>query len=225
VENSSTSRETISIQEPTSTSGKDLKNEKKSVEVSDISYDLLSESEEARTQGIKISDTPNKSKLVQKADFYFDKMWYAEAAQLYEQALAKGEKNYSFEVIQKAADSHYFNTNMQKAYDWYNVLYENYGKEMSADNIFKYAHSLKGTGKYARSKRLMRLYNKKMKKGDVASLDDVLSPTANEMVLDKILNAEKNYELKNLAINSEYSEFSPMFLDSNQVVFASAKDS
>ena len=48
---------------------------------------------------------------------------------------------------------------------------------------------------------------------------------ANEMVLDGILSAEQSFELKNLAINSEYSEFSPMFLDSNQVVFASAKDS
>ncbi len=203
----------------------DLKEGTRPVEVTDVSYDILNESEETRTEGIKIGDTPNKSKLIQKADFYFDKMWYAEAAQLYEQALAKGEKNYSFDVIQKAADSHYFNTNMEKAYEWYNILYGNYGDEMSADNVFKYAHSLKGTGKYARSKRLMRLYNKKMKKGDVASLNDVLNPTANEMVLDKILSAEQNFELKNLAINTEYSEFSPMFLDSNQVVYASAKDS
>lgn len=222
VENSTPIQEEIVVQEPTF---EQELNENNSVPVTDVSYDILNESEEVRTEGIKISDTPNKSKLIQKADFYFDKMWYAEAAQLYEQALAKGEKNYSFDVIQKAADSHYFNTDMEKAYELYNILYGKYGDELSADNVFKYAHSLKGTGKYARSKRLMRLYNKKMKKGDVASLDDVLNPTANEMVLDGILSAEQNFELKNLAINSEYSEFSPMFLDSNQVVFASAKDS
>lgn len=195
------------------------------VAVTAVNYDALIESEETVTDGIRISNSPNKSKLIQKADYYFDKMWYAEAAQLYEQALAKGEKNYSYDVIQKAADSHYFNTDMEKAYQWYNILYDDYGDEMSADNIFKYAHSLKGTGKYARSKRLMRLYNKKMKKGEMASLDDVTNPTSGEIVLDKILSAEKNFELKNLAINTEYSEFSPMFLDSNQVVFASAKDS
>lgn len=203
----------------------DLKEEDTSVTVADVSNDIVSKSEEGRVKGIKISNTPNKSKLIKKADFYFHKMWYAEAAQLYEQALAKGEKNYSLDVIQKAADSHYFNTNMERAYDWYNILYESYGKEMSTDNIFKYAHSLKGTGKYARSKRLMRLYSKKMKKGDIASLNDFQSPTANEMVLDNILSGEKNFELKNLAINSEYSEFSPMFLDSDQIVFASARDS
>lgn len=201
------------------------KKEVSSINVAHVNYDILNESEETRTEGIQIKDTPKKSKLIDKADLYFDKMWYAEAANLYEQALAKGDKYYSYDVIQKAADSHYFNTNMEKAYEWYSILYTNYGENMSADNIFKYAHSLKGTGKYARSKRLMRLYNKKMKNGDIGALDNSQGLTANEQVLDEILNSKKNYELKNLAINSEYSEFSPMFLDSNQVVFASAKDS
>lgn len=213
----------LAIAESTDSSASER--ETTSFDVADVNYDVLNESEETRTEGIQIKDTPKKSKLIEKADFFFDKMWYAEAAQLYEQALAKGDKYYSYDVIQRAADSHYFNTNMEKAYEWYSILYTNYGEDMSADNIFKYAHSLKGTGKYARSKRLMRLYNKKMKKGDIGSLDTTEALTANEKTLDGILSSKKNYELKNLAINSEYSEFSPMFLDSNQVVYASAKDS
>jgi outer membrane protein OmpA-like peptidoglycan-associated protein len=154
-------------------------------------------------------------------------MWYAEAAELYEQALLKGKEYHSFDIIQKVADAHYFNTNMEKAYEWYNILYDNHGKEMSADNIFKYAHSLKGTGKYRRAKRLMRLYNRKMKNEEVADMNGDVDkdPTANEMVLDKILSSEQNIDIKNMDINTEYSDFSPMFLDSNQVVFASAKDS
>ncbi|CAM4104108.1 OmpA family protein [Zobellia nedashkovskayae] len=170
-----------------------------------------------------IAETADKTKLLQRADHYFDKMWYTEAADLYEQALEKGGKNRSKDVIQKTADSYYFNTNMEKAYEWYNVLYENYGKEMSSENIFKYAHSLKGTGKYARSKRLMRLYNKKMK--DVPAIELANNVQENETALDNILNSKKDFEIKNLAVNTEYSDFSPMFLDSNQVVFSSAKDS
>ncbi|MBU2948272.1 OmpA family protein [Zobellia uliginosa] len=150
-------------------------------------------------------------------------MWYSEAADLYEQALEKGGKNRSRDVIQKTADAYYFNTNMEKAYEWYNVLYDNYGKEMSSENIFKYAHSLKGTGKYARSKRLMRLYNKKMKDAPAGELASNVQES--ESALDNILNSKKDYEIKNLAVNTEYSDFAPMFLDSNQVVFSSAKDS
>ncbi|MDO6809153.1 OmpA family protein [Zobellia galactanivorans] len=170
-----------------------------------------------------ISESSDKTKLIQRADHFFDKMWYAEAAELYEQALEKGDKYRSKDVIQKAADAYYFNTNMEKAYEWYNVLYENYGEEMSSENIFKYAHSLKGTGKFARSKRLMRLYNKKVKD----TPNDALAnrAQANETTLDNILSSKSDLELKNLAINTQYSDFSPMFLDSNQVVFSSAKDS
>ena len=170
-------------------------------------------------------DVPaTKTKLIQKADLYFDKMWYAEAAELYEIALEKYDDNQSYEVIQKAGDSHYFNTNMEKAYQWYDILYTRFGNDMSADNLFKYAHSLKGTGKYARAKRLMRLYNKKMERGDVSAIDSRDS-TPNEMVLDNILSAEQTFEIKNLDINSKYSDFSPMFHNGDEMVFASAADS
>ncbi|AZQ60606.1 cell envelope biogenesis protein OmpA [Maribacter sp. MJ134] len=163
----------------------------------------------------------NKDKLVKRADEYFNKMWYAEAAKLYEMALNKSQDNYSYQVLQKAGDAHYFNTNMEQAYKWYNILYENYSDEMSADNIFKYAHSLKGTGNYARSKKLMRLYNKRLK---ASSEPASAFNKQREIELDNILNTEKKFDIKNLKINSENSEFSPMFFGED-VVFASAMDS
>lgn len=214
----------LPLQEPSMDNSKEAISDSTPVSVNQVTYDMLSEPDSSDDQTPNINETSNKSKLIQKADYYFDKMWYAEAAELYEQALVKGDKNYSYEIIQKAADSYYYNTNMEKAYEWYNILYEKYGKDMSADNVFKYAHSLKGTSKYARSKRLMRLYGKKMKNGETAGLDEEIT-LPSEVVLDEILNNEQDYELKNLAINTEYSDFSPMFLDSTQVVFASAKDS
>ena len=196
--------------------------EEKAVPLEEVTYDqLIGPSVEMDVP--QVSKKTNKSKLVQRADNYFNKMWYAEAAELYEEALSKGGADYTFEVIQKAADAHYFNTNMEKAYGWYHILYEEFGKELSTDNIFRYAHSLKGTGKYARAKRLMRLYNKKMGKGNTGYVRT--RSNANEAVLDNILAATQEFDIKNMAINSEYSEFSPVFLDSNQLVFASARDS
>ncbi|MGI9551476.1 MAG: OmpA family protein, partial [Aurantibacter sp.] len=211
--------ESETIQEKTNISSTEVLNEN----VFDTS-DNLDFDEPSPTFSLK--ETSNKSKLIQKADHYFNKMWYAEAAELYEQALLKGDKYHSKDIIQKVADAHYYNTNMEKAYEWYNILYENYGKELSSDNLFKYAHSLKGTGKYGRSKRLMRLYNKKVKNNPSlanSSLTDGALP--NEVVLDNILATKENFDIKNLAINSEYSDFSPMFYDSTQIVFSSAMDS
>ena len=175
---------------------------------------------------IKKTNKPQKnSRLLEKADSYFSKMWYAEAAELYEQFLEQSGENQTFEIIQKAGDSHYFNTNMDKAYYWYNILYEKHKDEMSADNIFKYAHSLKGTGKYARAKRLMRLYNRKIK-NPAASISEKNAQNAlpTEVILDELRNTKQDFDVHNLAINSKYSEFSPMFHNEDQVVFASAND-
>lgn len=197
------------------------------VEVDAVTYDMLSDSKTETKVPFGNSGT-NKSKLIKKADSYFNKMWYAEAAELYEQALRKGKDNYTVDIIQKAADAHYFNTNMEKAYEWYNVLYEQQGKDLSPENTFRYSHTLKGTGKYGRAKRLMRLYNKKMSRGEGESADLDFTPNKimpNEIILDNILAAAPSFEIKNLAINSEYSDFSPMFLDTTEIVFASAKDS
>ncbi len=173
-----------------------------------------------KKKGSTYATSTSADKLIQRADEYFNKMWYAEASDFYEQAL-QDKSNYSFEVLEKAGDANYFNTNMEQAYKWYTILYEEYEEEMSADNVFKYAHSLKGNGKYARSKRLMRLYNKKMlRESETPSVVE-----KNEMVLDEILNAPKKFEIQNLSVNSEYSDFAPMFHNENDVVFASANDS
>jgi outer membrane protein OmpA-like peptidoglycan-associated protein len=67
----------------------------------------------------------------------------------------------------------------------------------------------------------MRLYNKKMlSESETSSIVE-----KNEMVLDEILNAPKKFEIQNLSVNSEYSDFAPMFHNENDVVFASANDS
>lgn len=169
-------------------------------------------------------DPPNLEKLIEKADNYFHKMWYAEAAELYETALEQMQDP-SFKIIEKAGDSHYFNTNMERAYHWYNLLFEKYRKELSADNLFKYAHSLKGTGRYGRAKRLMRLYNREAAKEETFIPGDDAGNTAQEILLDKILNEEQQLSIRNLDINSRYSEFAPMFHNTNELVFASSVDS
>jgi outer membrane protein OmpA-like peptidoglycan-associated protein len=191
------------------------------IQVPEIRSNIVKKSDQIK----KINKPQKNSRLLEKADSYFSKMWYAEAAELYEQLLEQSEENYTFEIIQKAGDSHYFNTNMEKAYYWYNILYEKYKDEMSADNIFKYAHSLKGTGKYARAKRLMRLYNRKIKNPTTSvSEQNVQNALPTEVILDELRNTKQDFDVLNLAINSKYSEFSPMFHNEDQVVFASAND-
>lgn len=165
----------------------------------------------------------SNDKLLEKADLYFNKMWYAEAAELYELVLNENPENQTFEIIRKAGDSHYFNTNMERAFYWYDLLYSKYKSDMRAENLFKYAHSLKGTGKYGRAKRLMKLYNKALKKEGGGNR---YRARPGDAVLDNIINTEEqNININNVAVNSEYSDFSPMFYQDDKMVFASAMDS
>ncbi len=185
------------------------------VPIDDVTIDMLNSLKHSENSDIEI---PNNSKLVQKADSYFKKMWYAEAAELYEKALVD-EENYSSTLIKKAGDAYYYNSNMEKASYWYNILYSDYKDKMSSDNYFKYAHILKGNGEYSKAKRLMRLYDKIQ----LNESDNTIN--SNLELLDEIVNAKEQFSIHNLKINSKYSDFSPMYYNSDELVFASAMDS
>lgn len=165
----------------------------------------------------------NTYMLLRKADQYFDKMWYSEAARLYEEAIQRHPEYRNPQILERVGDAHYFNTNMERAYYWYEQLYNASQENMSADYLFRYAHALKGNGKYARAKRFMRLYENKVKSLPTRSTRDELRNR--EAAMDDILSAEESFGIKNMEINSRYSDFAPMFYENNQVVFASSVDS
>src|SRR5690606_25648985 len=94
-------------------------------------------------------------------------------------------------------------------------LYDRKKKEMDADYLFKYAQALKGIGKYGRAKRMMRIHDKKY--GGHESMD-------REVLSGDTLTTRSNIVLRNLSINSEYSDFAPMFYKEDGIVYSSAKD-
>ena len=153
-------------------------------------------------------------KLIKQADEFFNKMWYAEAARVYDIVLERSDAEHTFELLSRAGDSHYFSGNMEKAYKWYHELYMTYKEGITEEKFFKYAHALKGTGRYRRAAKLTKLFRQKR--------DEPL----NELGTGPATwNSPKLVEVKNLAINSKYSEFSPMFHNGTDVVFASSLDS
>ncbi|MDG1571491.1 OmpA family protein [Robiginitalea sp. M366] len=184
-----------------------------------------SEEELAENTYLIQQDPGEKSpdKLIRKADEYFDKMWYAEAAELYESAIAREPSNADARVLKNVADAHYFNTNMERALYWYDRLYDLQSDRMSAENLFRYAHSLKGNGKYARANRFMKLYNRAMETETIRPNKTTLE--ARQTALDDILNAEDGFRIKNVSVNSKYSDFAPMFYGDDKVVYASSVDS
>lgn len=152
-----------------------------------------------------------------KADKLFDRMWYKEAAELYEAEI--DEDNYDMELLQKAGDSYFFNTDMQNAFKWYDVLVNTFYSEVPTEYLFRYAHSLQGVGKHREAKRWMKEFAKRAKKDDRSENFDQEGIT-----VEDILSIEPAFVLRNVSTNTKFSDFGPMYYQ-DKLIYSSAVDS
>lgn len=159
-----------------------------------------------------------------KADKLFKRMWYKEAAALYETEIKKIDKSDDdselFTTLKKAGDSYYFNTDMKNANRIYARLVSEDYSNLDPEYLFKYAHSLEGIGKYKEAKRWMKVFAKRANRKDNRSE----KYSQRENTIDDVLNIEPQFVLNNLAINTKYSDFGPMYYK-DKLVYSSAVDS
>ncbi|WP_046759093.1 OmpA family protein [Kordia jejudonensis] len=185
-------------------------------------------------QNQSISDTIQKS-TTKKADRLFERMWYKEAAAIYKDAVEKerskqhknnrnrkntSEKTIQYRILlQKTGDAYYFNTDMKNAVVYYDMLIASFIEEVHPEYIFRYAHALQGVGEYRQAKRWMKQFAKRTKN------DDIRPENFNQegVTVEDILNIPPKYTLKNISINTKYSDFGPMYYQ-DQLVFSSARD-
>ena len=176
---------------------------------------------------ISISFSQSSTK---KADKLFERMWYKEASVLYELELGKfvrknKELNTSndstyVKLLKRAGDSYFFNTDMKNAYRWYDKLISDFYSNVDSEYIFRYAHALEGVGKYRDAKRWMKEFAKRTKNIDDRS--DLLDQK--DLSVEDVLDIEPRFILKNVGINTKYSDFGPMYYK-DKLVYSSAVDS
>lgn len=157
-------------------------------------------------------------RLLKTANDYFRKMWYAEAAQMYDKALKNNPEKHTIQLLQNAGDAHYFSSNIKMAEYWYRILFERYQGQTTKANLLKYAHILKGIGRYRKAKRLLRVLESDSTNATAEATPSTTLKTDTNSPKDSVF-------IKNLHFNSEYSDFSPVLLPNNTMIFASAKDS
>ncbi|PKH52187.1 flagellar motor protein MotB [Tenacibaculum sp. Bg11-29] len=160
-----------------------------------------------------------------KADKFFKRMWYKEAAKIYERELnsLSKKKNRDIDylrVLKKAGDSYFFNTDMKNANRIYKQLISNYYPEIEAEYVFKYAHSLEGIGEYKEAKYWMKKFSRITKKTDNRSE----KYNQENKTIEDILDIEPQFILTNLSINTKYSDFGPMYYK-DKLIYSSAVDS
>jgi outer membrane protein OmpA-like peptidoglycan-associated protein/tetratricopeptide (TPR) repeat protein len=153
-----------------------------------------------------------QSKSTKKADRLFAKFEFVEAAKAYEEVISKG--NSSEYVYAQLAEAYYNVFNTVDAEKWYAKTLET---SESPELIFKYAQMLKANGKYENSNQQMSKFAT-MRPADHRAIAFLENPN----YLPKILEKGKKFNVQELSINSEYSDFGGTILD-GQLYIASAR--
>lgn len=147
------------------------------------------------------------------ADKYFDKFAFVKSAELYKAVYRKGDS--SKHVLSRLGDSYYNNSKTKEAAYWYKKLVET-NNDIEPDYLFKYAHCLRGNGDYQRSDSIFSV---------LASKEEFSEKFKKELkregyLLDYTNKRDKRIGIRNLAINTAYSDFGG-FMFNQKVYFAS----
>ncbi|WP_409416923.1 OmpA family protein [Flavobacterium sp. PS2] len=154
---------------------------------------------------------------LKKADALFKNYSYTDAAKAYEECLQKIDKP-SVQTLKNAADSYYFISDNRNALKWYQKLYEVQGDNLSDIYYLRYIQSMKGVMDYDNADKVTKEYLNK--KGDQKEIDRYIYQ---KKLLDSLSKAKSLYTLKNIAINTDKSDFGATFYG-DKVVFTSARD-
>ena len=141
------------------------------------------------------------------ADKYFEEFSYVKSAELYKAIVVK-KGDSSKHVLSRLADSYYNNANTTEALIWYDLLVNKYQKTISKKYLFRYAQVLRSNGNYKKSDSIFL----------VLSSNDNGNNRTTELenknyLLDYSHTDHKKIALRNLRLNTAYSEYGGFLLN------------
>ncbi|WP_040278952.1 OmpA family protein [Psychroserpens damuponensis] len=151
---------------------------------------------------------------IRQATKEYDNLAYLKTSEI---LLEVAEKGYtSVDLLQKLANSFYFNNQMEEAAKWYGELMAK-NENIDPEYYFRYAQALKSVEKYEESDTWM----KKFAASDRSDLRGrAFSSTVDYLAM--IDEASRELVVKNLEINSEVSDFGTSQYQ-DQLIFASSR--
>jgi outer membrane protein OmpA-like peptidoglycan-associated protein len=156
-----------------------------------------------------------QEKQIALADQKFDGYSYIDAIKIYERMAEKGYND--DKVLKKLGDCYYFNSDYTKSHRWYDQLFELNHKQ-DPEYIYRYAQSLKSVGNYDKAESYLKEFVKTSESDARAKLLD-----KNKNYLDIIKSNSGRYQISNLDINSDLSDFGSTVWNS-KLVFASSRN-
>ncbi|MDO5105596.1 OmpA family protein [Capnocytophaga sp.] len=160
----------------------------------------------------------SQEKQLQKANEMYKNFAYVDAIKIYESIAKKGFVNQ--ELLERLGDSYYFNAEYDKAFTWYQKLFENKEYQVQPEYYYRYALSLKSVGKYAESDQMMTKFVELTGANDSrASLFE-----EHKDYQEEIKENSNRFELRQTGVNTEHSEYGTAFYG-DKVLFAASNSS
>ena len=151
-----------------------------------------------------------------KADQYYDRLQYTDAAEAYQKLLKKGEG--STYVFERLGNSYYFINDTKKAETYYKRVVKK--KDVDPETIYNYAQSLKANGKFGDYNTYMKQFAE-MKPSDSRAVAFMQNPDYLPKIVDE---STQKYSATNLdALNSKFSDFGGTVVG-NDFYFTSARN-
>ena len=150
-------------------------------------------------------------RVMERADERYNQYSFSPAIDIYKKVLDKGYT--SPDLLKRLGNSYYFNAKYQEAADTYAKLNTTYPDEMSVEDVFRYAQSLKSIGNYDQAGQLMESFRE-------------MTSTMSDFDEDYMTKIEKNsgrYTVKTFPYNSKYSDFAAAYYEKG-LIFASDRD-
>lgn len=153
---------------------------------------------------------------IQEANKSYDNFSYLKTSEILLEVANSGYT--SVDILKKLGNAFYFNNKMEDAAKWYGKLMETIdGKEIDSEYYFRYAQALKSIEDYKTSDLWMKKfyeYNKDDKRGKAF---------ANKVdYLESIASVSRDLEIKNLELNTPYSDFGTNQYQ-DKLIFASSR--
>jgi len=155
----------------------------------------------------------SQNNSTKKADRLYDRLQFVKAAEEYLK-LSDSELNSEY-VITRLANCYYNLFETSEAEKWLKKIVN---KNPDAELIYKYSQMLKANGKYKESNLWMNKFSE-MKPYDSRAVSFKNTPN----YIDKIINKGKRFNIQNLKINSEFSDFGATIYK-NKLYFVSSRN-
>jgi len=162
---------------------------------------------------LSITTIDAQDKSSKKADKQFSKLEFVKAAESYKKLINNGKS--SDYVVAQLAECYYNIFNTVEAEKWYATLAED---SSDPDIIFKYSQMLKANGKYKLSNKWMNKFVE-LRPADNRATSFLKNPN----YLPKIISKGKRFNVQNLDINSEYSDFGGT-INNNKLYITSSRN-